>query len=265
MSVEKAVEAVDSERFGGIVRLYGERNARAFTDAHVAVVGIGGVGSWAAEALARSGVGAITLIDLDDVCVTNTNRQIHAVTSTVGQSKVHVMADRLRDISPSAEVTVVKDFVDSTNAEQAIHEQFDVVLDAIDSFRDKLSLIVRCANAGVPLVVAGAAGGRLDPTQLRVDDLNETMFDPLLRKIRKALRQSGAIGGRKESWGVPTVYSAEQARFPTKNGGTTFEKPGSSGMIDCDSGMGTVTHVTGSFGFHLAHEALKLLAVEPLD
>jgi tRNA A37 threonylcarbamoyladenosine dehydratase len=259
-----AQSEVDTERFGGIVRLYGERNARAFAKGHVAVVGIGGVGSWAAEALARSGVGHITLIDLDDVCVTNTNRQIHAATSTVGKSKVQVMADRLRDISPTLEVSTVEDFVDASNVEDAISSEFDVVVDAIDSYRDKLALITHCANLGVKVVVAGAAGGRLDPREVRVDDLNETMFDPLLRKIRKALRQSGALGGRRENWGIPTVYSAEQARFPTRDGCTTFEKPGSSGMIDCDSGMGTVTHVTGSFGFHLAHETLNLIAVDPL-
>ena len=154
------------QRFGGTARLYGEKALQCFADAHVCVVGIGGVGSWAAEALARTGIGAITLIDMDDVCVTNTNRQIHALSGNVGLAKAEVMAERIRLINPECRVTVVDDFVTPENVAEYLGAGFSYVIDAIDSVRPKAALIAWCRRYKVPLVTTGGAGGQIDPTQI---------------------------------------------------------------------------------------------------
>ena len=155
------------QRFGGTARLYGEKALQLFADAHICVVGIGGVGSWAAEALARTGIGAITLIDMDDVCVTNTNRQIHALRDNVGLAKAEVMAERIRQINPECRVTVVDDFVTPDNVAQYMSVGYSYVIDAIDSVRPKAALIAYCRRNKIPLVTTGGAGGQIDPTQIQ--------------------------------------------------------------------------------------------------
>lgn len=162
------------QRFGGTARLYGEKALQCFAEAHVCVVGIGGVGSPAA-ALARTGIGAITLIDMDDVCVTNTNRQIHALSGNVGLAKAEVMAERIRLINPECRVTVVDDFVTPENVAEYLGVGFSYVIDAIDSVRPKAALIARCRRYKVPLVTTGGAGGQIDPTQIRVADRAKTI------------------------------------------------------------------------------------------
>lgn len=175
------------QRFGGTARLYGENALQLFANAHICVVGIGGVGSWAAEALARTGIGAITLIDMDDVCVTNTNRQIHALRDSVGLAKSEVMAERIRQINPECRVTVVDDFVTADNVAQYMSAGFSYVIDAIDSVRPKAALIAWCRRNKIPLVTTGGAGGQIDPTQIQVSDLAKTIQDPLAAKAaRKA-------------------------------------------------------------------------------
>lgn len=256
---------IDIERFGGIVRLYGKKNADRFANAHACVIGIGGVGSWAAEALARSGVGTLTLIDLDEICVTNTNRQIHTDVRQIGKSKAGVMAERLRAINPLVDVRVVENFVSAANVSSLIDTGMDVVVDAIDAYREKLAIIEHCMACNLPVVVAGAAGGRLDASKIHVDDLNRTEHDPLLRRVRKDLRKSGVAGPRDRRWGIPAVFSSETPRFPGADGSTTITKPDGNVAMDCGTGMGTVTHVTGAFGFHLADAALRILCIEPLD
>ena len=159
-------------RFGGVARLCGENGLRRLGESSVCVIGVGGVGCWAAEALARSGVGAITLVDLDDVCVTNTNRQLHAVEGAHGRPKVDVMRERLLTIAPGGRVEAVRQFVTGENAARVLGGEFDCVIDAIDSVTNKCAIILTCLERGLPLVVAGAAGGRLDPTLVRVDDLD---------------------------------------------------------------------------------------------
>lgn len=159
------------QRFGGTARLYGENALQLFAQSHVCVVGIGGVGSWAAEALARTGIGAITLIDMDDVCVTNTNRQIHALRDNVGLAKAEVMAERIRQINPECRVNVVDDFVTPDNVAEYINAGFSYVIDAIDSVRPKAALIAYCRRNKIPLVTTGGAGGQIDPTQIQVVDL----------------------------------------------------------------------------------------------
>ncbi len=177
------------QRFGGTARLYGEKKrCNCLLTRIFVVVGIGGVGSWAAEALARTGIGAITLIDMDDVCVTNTNRQIHALRDNVGLAKAKVMAERIRQINPECRVTVVDDFVTPDNVAQYMSAGYSYVIDAIDSVRPKAALIAYCRRNKIPLVTTGGAGGQIDPTQIQVTDLAKTIQDPLAAKLRERLK-----------------------------------------------------------------------------
>ncbi|MCX6131812.1 MAG: tRNA threonylcarbamoyladenosine dehydratase, partial [Proteobacteria bacterium] len=176
------------QRFNGIGRLYGEKALQRFQASHLAVIGIGGVGSWTAEALARSGVGRLTLIDLDEVCISNSNRQVHALQNTIGQLKVNVIAERLRLINPQLEVSAIGDFFTSQTSERLLDIGFDGVVDAIDSLQNKCLLIARCRARHIPIVTVGGAGGRRDPTQIQVHDLSASSHDALLRHVRRELR-----------------------------------------------------------------------------
>lgn len=203
------------QRFGGTARLYGEKALQLFADAHICVVGIGGVGSWAAEALARTGIGAITLIDMDDVCVTNTNRQIHALRDNVGLAKAEVMAERIRQINPECRVTVVDDFVTPDNVAQYMSVGYSYVIDAIDSVRPKAALIAYCRRNKIPLVTTGGAGGQIDPTQIQVTDLAKTIQDPLAAKLRERLKSDfGVVKNSKGKLGVDCVFSTEALVYP---------------------------------------------------
>ena len=211
---------VDLQRFGGIARLYGSDGLARLATAHVAVVGIGGVGSWAAEALARSGVGEISLFDLDDVCVTNSNRQSHALAGTIGRPKVEVLAERLRAINPACVVHPVADYVSRDNMAECITEQLDFVLDCIDGVAAKAALIAWCKRRKIGLVTTGGAGGQIDPTQIRVADLNKTFNDPLAAKVRSTLRRDyGFSRTPGRNYSVPCVFSTEQLRYPSPDGG----------------------------------------------
>ena len=178
-----------SLRFGGIERLYGNRGAHIINDAHLCVIGVGGVGSWVAEAFARNGVGKLTLIDLDDLCITNINRQIHALTNTVGQSKVDVMAERIHQINPECDVNCIEDFVTLENLQSLLTNEFDYVVDAIDSVPVKSAIIAHCKRNKLPLITIGGAGGQTDPTKIAIADLSQTFQDPLLAKVRNQLRR----------------------------------------------------------------------------
>ena len=176
-------------RFGGIGRLYGNSGLSLLRSARIAVVGIGGVGSWAAEALARSGVGTIILMDMDDLCITNTNRQIHALASTIGQSKTETMATRLREINPEAEVIPISSFYTASNAGKLLSAEPNVIIDAIDSLIPKAHLIASCYRGKQPLVTCGGAGGRINPARIEIDDLSRTRGDPLLSSLRYRLKK----------------------------------------------------------------------------
>ena len=176
-------------RFASVARVYGEAGCQRLWQSHVVVVGIGGVGSWAAEALARSGVGRLTLIDLDHVAESNINRQVHALTSTLGAAKVEVMAQRIRDISPDISVHPVDEFIEPGQEEKLIPADADLVIDAIDAVAAKASLIAWCVANDKPVIACGAAGGRTDPLQLRVEDLSCTTGDALLSAVRARLRR----------------------------------------------------------------------------
>ena len=176
-------------RFGGIARLYGKNGLQRLRAAHVCVVGIGGVGTWAAEALARSGVGALTLVDLDEVCVTNINRQLHALTGTVGRAKVEVMAERIRAINPGCRVTAEQKFFNAQTSAELLAPQFDFVLDAIDDVTNKVLLLARCRENHFPVVSCGGAGGRREVTSVRLGDLSKASHDKLLSEVRRRLRK----------------------------------------------------------------------------
>lgn len=253
---------MDTQRFGGIARLYGREALSRIAAAHVCVVGIGGVGSWAAEALARSGVGCITLIDLDDICVTNTNRQVHALEGSYERPKVLVMAERLRAINPACDVRPVEAFVSRENLRTLVTHGMDFVIDAIDVAGTKAALIYHCKREKIPVITTGAAGGQLDPTQVRVVDLNRTQNDPLAAKVRSILRRHyGWSRNPKRHYAVPCVYSLEQLRYPTGDGGVSCEKSWEDGpkRLDCESGFGACMTVTATFGLVAVSRVLARL------
>lgn|SRR5690554_196311 len=261
---QESVETNDHAlRFGGIRRLYGTRAYERFRTAHVVVVGVGGVGSWTVEALARSGIGKLTLIDLDDVCVSNVNRQLHALDGTVGRPKVEVLAERCRAIQPGIEVVEDIAFATPTNLAERIPEDADHLVDAIDSVVAKAALISWCKRRKLTITVTGAAGGQTDPTRIRVADLARTEHDPLLAKVRARLRRDfGFSRNPKRRFSVECVYSDEQLVYPSPDGEVCLQKPGSgeSTRLDCASGFGAATFVTGSFGFVAASRVLARLA-----
>ncbi len=204
-----------ARRFGGVARLYGPRALERFAAAHVCVIGVGGVGSWAAEALARCGVGRLTLIDLDHIAVSNTNRQIHALGEAYGRAKVDAMADRIAEINPRAEISRIDDFVTVENVDALLGHPFDYVIDAIDAVKVKTAIVAFCQRIGMRVVTCGAAGGQLDPTRIRVADLARTVQDPLLAKVRGNLRrQHGFPRDQKARFGIDAVYSDEPLRYP---------------------------------------------------
>lgn len=257
---------MDTERFGGIGRLYGVAAAERFAGARVAVVGIGGVGSWAAEALARSGVGSVVLMDMDDICITNTNRQIHAHDGNYGQLKVEAMEQRLRAINPQIEVISLATFYSASRPEALFSHAPEVVIDAIDSMHPKAHLIARCYERQVPIVTCGGAGGRTRADSIRMADLARTTNDNLLVRLRKLLRQEYGLPlhDRCPEIGIPCVYSTEAPLFPHCDGSVSTEREeGQRGGLGCASGFGSAVHITGTFGFAMAGAALDILSSLP--
>ncbi|MEE4093246.1 tRNA cyclic N6-threonylcarbamoyladenosine(37) synthase TcdA [Pseudomonas viridiflava] len=256
--------SAEDPRFAGIARLYGIEGLERLRAAHVAVVGIGGVGSWAAEALARSGVGEISLFDMDDVCVSNTNRQLHALDSTIGRSKVEVMAERIRSINPDCVVHAVADFVTRDTMAECITPELDFVIDCIDSVNAKAALISWCKRRKIQMVTTGGAGGQIDPTLIQIADLNRTFNDPLASKVRSTLRRDyGFSRTPNRHYSVPCVFSTEQLRYPKPDGSICLEKKfvGEGVKLDCAGGFGAVMMVTASFGMIAATRAVdKLVA-----
>jgi len=252
------------ERFAGIDRLYGAGALQRLSQCRVAIIGLGGVGSWVAEALARSAVGHLTLIDADDVCVSNSNRQLPAHEGQFGRAKVAVLAERCRAINPCIEVEAVESFLTPSNLEQLLDRGFDLVLDACDSFRSKVEMVAWCRRRKLPLVVCGSAGGRVDPTQVRVRDLSRTEHDAMLALVRKKLRaEFNFPRNRDRYFGVPAVYSLENVRYPQADGSVCGLRPRMDAdaalKLDCGAGLGAATHVTGAFAFVMAGKALELL------
>ena len=249
-----AQDAGAERRFGGVARLYGEAGANRIAASHAVVIGLGGVGSWAAEALARCGIGRLTLVDLDHVAESNVNRQVHALGSTLGAAKVDAMAARIADISPATVVLRVDDFVTADNAGALVDEAAQVVVDAIDAPRAKAALIAHCVANRVPVVVCGGAGGRLDPLALRRSDVAEVRGDALLAAVRARLRRDhGFPRERGVRFAVDAIWA------PAPAGGVRPASPGEAGMPLACAGYGSVVMVTATMGFAAASDAVRAL------
>ena len=259
-----------TERFGGIDRLYGAGALARFSRSHIAVVGLGGVGSWLVEALARSGIGRLTLIDADDLCVSNTNRQLPALAGQYGRGKVEAMAERCRAINPAIEVEAVASFLTPSNLEDLLGRGYDLVIDACDSFRTKVEAIAWCRRRKIPIITVGAAGGRLDPTLVRVRDLSRTEHDAMLALIRKKLRSEFNFPKTpKRYFSVPAIYSLENVQYPQADGTVCGLRPklgaDAALKLDCGAGLGAATHITGAFAFAAAGKALEMLLKTKAD
>ena len=241
-------EADAERRFGGLRRLYGDDGYARIRALRLAVVGVGGVGSWAAEALARSGVAALTLIDLDHVSESNINRQVQALGATLGQAKVQALRERIQDIHPGCNVTCVEEFVDESNWPSLLPAVVDGVIDACDQVRAKAALAAWALRTNTPIVIAGAAGGKRRPHEVQVDDLSLVTHDPLLASLRQRLRkQHGAP--RSGALGLRCVHSCEAVAPPGAGGGT-------DGSLNCH-GYGSSGAVTATFGMVAASLALE--------
>ena len=250
-----------ASRFSAIARLYGLNGLATLREARVAVIGLGGVGSWVVEALARSGLGHLTLVDLDDVCVSNVNRQLHALDGAVGQPKARVLAERCRAINPDISIDERIQFFTTRTADEILAPTLSLVVDAIDDVPNKCHLLAECQKRKLPVITCGGAGGRRDPAQVQLADLARSHSDPLLAQVRKRLRQEYGFDGRKNArWGIPCIFSPEKPVFPQSDG-SVCETPeaGSDLRLNCESGFGTATFVTGTVGFHLAAAAIERL------
>jgi tRNA A37 threonylcarbamoyladenosine dehydratase len=241
-----------ASRFSGIKRLYGSKALTIFKNSHFCIIGIGGVGSWVAEALARSGIGKITLIDMDDLCVTNINRQVHALTCHIGQQKIKVMAERCKQINPDIEIACIDDFIDKQNCFEYLTNDMDYVFDCIDSIHAKVAVIAHCKRNKYPLLTCGGAGGQMDPTKIQVIDLAHTTQDPLAARVRSELRSNfNFTSNTKRKFNVDCVFSTEQLSYPDSRGEVCKTKTSfnANTKMDCESGFGASTMVTASFAF----------------
>jgi tRNA threonylcarbamoyladenosine dehydratase len=247
-------------RFAGVARLLGSDGLARLTRAHVCVVGLGGVGSWVVEALARSGIGALTLVDLDEVCISNVNRQLHALTNTVGQSKAAALAARVEQINPDCRVTIMPVFFKKTNADEILSVTYDFVVDAIDGVAHKTRLIGMCKGRGLPIITCGGAGGKRDATKVAIADLSDTIYDPLLAFIRKRLRKWFNFPRGEKRFGIPSVYSTEQVGRESRN---NCDVKASGVRANCDTGLGAISHVTGTFGLVAAGYVVNAITADP--
>lgn len=253
------LEGADLQRrFGGLERLYGRDGAARIRGAHVAVIGVGGVGSWAAEALARSGVGSLTLIDLDNVAESNVNRQIHALTDTLGKAKVEAMRERIAQINPACVVHCIEDFVEPENWPQILPAGVDAVIDACDQVKAKLAMAQWARRNKRMLITVGAAGGKRLAHKVEVDDLSQVTHDPLLAQLRYRLRKEFNAPRDGKKMGVMTVFSRETVMQPD----ASCQMSGADGTLNC-SGYGSVVSVTATFGMCAVGWVLDEIAKNP--
>lgn len=245
------------DRFG---RLVGDAKMQKLMDSHVMVVGLGGVGSWAAEAISRSGVGKITIVDFDEVCITNTNRQLHALAGMVGKKKSELMKERLQKINPQSKIIAHDLFYDENSAQTIFSERPDYVIDAIDNVTTKCHLLKKCRDEGIPVVCSTGSAGRMDPTMVQVRDLAETEVDNLARSLRRILRQKYEFPS-PGNFGIQAVFSTEPPFEPMdlsydKGKGFTCVCPqGDNDVHSCDSRnviWGSASFVTSVFGMTCA-------------
>ena len=254
-------------RFDGLRKLYGRDGADRIAAAHVLIVGLGGVGSWAVEALARSGIGALTLIDADDVCVSNVNRQLHALDGMIGRPKVEVMAERVRAIHPGCRLTLFNEFFRLSTVDRHLATRYDFAVDAIDGVTAKATLIGSCRDRGIPVITCGGAGGKIDPSRVQIADLADTNYDRLLMFVRKKLRRLYKFPPVGRKFGVPCVFSPEEIILP--GGDACAAEPreeddalfgDTQARIACDGRLGSASFVTGVFGFAAAGHVISAIA-----
>jgi tRNA A37 threonylcarbamoyladenosine dehydratase len=253
MSALQLPDQTTDRRFSGVARLYGTRGAQRIALAHAVVIGVGGVGSWAAEALVRSGIGRLTLIDLDHVAESNINRQVQALDATLGMSKVLALQQRFAQIHPACAVECVEDFVDPDNAQRLIPAHAQVVLDCCDQVRAKVAIAALCLRRGQPVLMAGAAGGKQHPDALQCADLAEVSHDPLLAKVRYHLRRWHAAA-RTGPIGVPCAFSREAIVRPDDPSCDAQQHRPNNGL-NC-AGFGSSVMVTAAMGMILAARAI---------
>lgn len=237
-------------RFAGVAKIYGDDSFHHYENSHVMVIGIGGVGSWAVEALARTGIGELTLVDMDVVAASNINRQLPAMTATLGCEKIEIMAERCRSINPRIKINLIDDYLTPENVKEILSRNPDIILDCIDDVKAKFALMLHCRFNKIPLIVSGGAGGKLDPLKIRVADLSRTEQDPMLAKLRAQLRAKGICKKPKEKFGITCVYS--------------IDNPFSSADVCASAGLrcggyGSAVVVTSSFAMVAVSEVLKKL------
>ena len=254
-------------RFAGIQRLYGVDNAALIKNFHVCVIGIGGVGSWVAESLVRTGVGEITLIDNDEISESNINRQVHALTDTIGKQKVTVMAERLLQINPDLKCHIIDDYITVKTYEDYLSRGYDYVVDAIDSIKFKTLMISYCKSNKIKIFMIGGAGGLTDPSQIEIKDLNKTRNDPLSAKVRSQLRQRYNFSrNTKRRFGIECIFSPQHQMYPKPDGSVSQDKPGIHGVsLDCRFGYGASAFVTATFGFMAAARVVEKLLTKKTD
>ncbi|WP_413584554.1 ThiF family adenylyltransferase [Bdellovibrio sp. HCB274] len=251
-------EYVLHRRFDRMGRLVGDATMKKLMNTHVMVVGIGGVGSWAAESLARSGVGHITVVDFDEVCITNTNRQLHAVQGMVGKKKAEVMAERLRKINPQMKVTVIPEFYNAENSERMLAIKPDYLIDAIDNLTAKAHLLATCVKENIHVITSAGSAAKMDPLRIQKKDLGTTHTCPLAHQLRKILRQKYDFP--EKEFGIPCVFSDEPVMMPEE---LTYDKgmgfkcvcPKTNDFHGCDNRnmiYGSASYITGAFGLVMA-------------
>ncbi len=247
------------DAFAGIARLYGREAYALIKNMHVCVIGIGGVGSWVVEALARSAVGQITLIDFDTIAQSNMNRQIHTLSNTIDKKKCSAMQERVKNINPDCVVNVIDDFITMDNMSDLLSRDYDYVVDAIDSIKFKAGLIYYCKRNKIPMITTGGAGGLTDPSAIKVVDLTKTYNDALAAKVRSTLRdQYNFTKNPKRRFAIDCVFSGQQQLYPKEDGTVSHEKPGIHGVsLDCRFGYGAASFVTGTFGFIAAAHIIR--------
>lgn len=236
-------------RFGGVERLYGKANFKKIKKAHVCVVGVGGVGSWVVESLARTGVGALTLIDYDEVCISNTNRQIQAMDGNVGKLKIDVLKERLLKINPDLKLNLLAERMEASTAETLIQDRFDVVVDAIDRVGHKIAILLECKKKKIPVIVSGGAAGRKDPGRIQIADLRDVHGDRLLFQMRRRLRGNHRFPKPPTKMKVPCLFSSEHVTEAQIDDCELDPKVNGSKPLDCGQGLGTASFITGTFGF----------------
>jgi tRNA A37 threonylcarbamoyladenosine dehydratase len=261
MSTTCSTPPDQAARFGGIQRLYGSEAMKIIEQMHICVVGLGGVGSWVVEALARTGVGKLTLIDFDIIKEGNINRQLPAITSSIGEKKFAALAERVSEINPACDCITIDDFLTERNIDDylSLERGYDYVIDAIDSIKFKALMIHHCKRNKLPIITTGGAGGLNDPTCIEVTDLSKTYNDPLAAKVRSRLRaEFGFSRNLKRRFGIECVFSSQQQVYPKEDGTVSPQKPGIHGVsLDCNYGYGSATFVTGAFGFVAASRAIN--------